>query len=235
MARTPKDDAPAKQGRLAQVRAVFAMTRRNDPAAVWWMLLALVGTTVVAVGIGLLIGHPIYLGFIGLLVGSVIAMALFARRAERAAYAQFAGVPGAASAAMQGLRRGWNVEQQPIAVDPRTQDMVFRAVGRPGVVLVTDGQMPRVNRLADTERKRLTRVLPNVPVHVVNVGEGQGQVPLPKVARTIMKLKPQLTKTEVSEVAKRLRALPSGTSRLPIPKGVDPLRARPDRKAVRGR
>lgn len=234
--RTAEDAAtPKKQGRLAQLRAVFAMTRRADPAVVWWMLLALFGSIAVAVGIGLLIDHPYYLGFIGFLIGTVIAMAIFARRAERAAYAQFAGTPGAASAALQGLRRGWNVEQQPIAVDPRTQDMVFRAVGRPGVVLVTDGKLPRVNRLAEQERKRLARILPNVPIHVVHAGEGEGQVPLRKVARSIMRMKPALTKGEVSEVAKRLRALPSGAARLPIPKGVDPLRARPDRKATKGR
>ena len=46
-------------------------------------------------------------------------------------------------------------------------------------------------------------------------------------------MRPAITKAEVSEVAKRLRAL--GAARLPIPKGVDPMRARPDRKAVKGR
>ncbi|MGO2739556.1 MAG: DUF4191 domain-containing protein, partial [Cellulosimicrobium funkei] len=34
-------------------------------------------------------------------------------------------------------------------------------------------------------------------------------------------------------VSKRLRAL--GVSRLPIPKGIDPTRARPDRKGLKGR
>ena len=42
-----------------------------------------------------------------------------------------------------------------------------------------------------------------------------------------------LTKLEADQVKKRLKAL--GGARLPIPKGVDPMRARPDRKAMRGR
>jgi hypothetical protein len=235
MARDKADggSTPKKQGRLSQLRAVFAMTRKSDPAAVWWMLLAFVGTVVIAFGIGVLIGHPIYVSIIGVMLGLLFAMAILARRAEGAAYAQLAGQPGAAGAALQGLRRGWNIEQQPVAIDPRTQDMVFRAVGRPGVVLVTEGPVPRVNRLAEQERKRLNRVLPNVPVAIVNAGDGAEQVPLRKVSRTLTKMRPALTKNEVSEVAKRLRAL--GAAKLPIPKGVDPMRARPDRKATRGR
>jgi hypothetical protein len=234
MARTKDGDStPKKQGRLSQLRAVFAMTRRSDPAAIWWMLLAFVATIAISFGIGYLIGHPIYVTIIGVMLGTLLAVAILARRAEGAAYAQLAGQPGAAGASLQGLRRGWNVEQQPVAVDPRTQDMVFRAVGRPGVVLVTEGPVPRVNRLADKEQKRLSRVLPNVPIVIVNTGDGEGQVPLRKVSRTLTRMRPALSKQEVSEVAKRLRAL--GAAKLPIPKGVDPLRARPDRKATRGR
>jgi hypothetical protein len=229
----PKKQKPKKQGRLAQLRAVFAMTRKSDPAVVWWMLLALVGITAVAFGIGLAIGHEIYVTVVGFPMALLAAMVILARRAERAAYSQLAGQAGAAGAAMSSLRRGWNVEQQPVAVDPRTQDLVFRAVGRPGVVLVTEGPSPRVGRLVEQERKRVSRVLPNVPVHVLNAGDGEGQVPLRKIPRTITKLKPALSKGEVSEVSKRLRAL--GAARPPIPKGVDPLRVRPDRRATRGR
>jgi hypothetical protein len=236
MARSRADDAgknPKKQGRFAQLRAVITLTRRSDPRAIWWVLLTFVGTVAVGVGIGLLIGHPIYVGFLGALLGVLLALVVLMRRAERAAYAQYAGQPGVTAMALQGLRRGWNAEQQPVAVDPRTQDLIFRAVGRPGVVLLTEGPVPRVNRLAEQERKRLARVLPNVPITVINVGDGEGQVPLPKVTRTLTKMRPALTKNEVSEVAKRLRAL--GAAKLPIPKGVDPMRARPDRRATRGR
>ena len=79
----------------------------------------------------------------------MVALVIMARRAERAAYARFAGQPGAAAGGLQNLRRGWSVEQEPVAVDPRTQDVVFRAVGRPGVVLVAEGAPGRANRLAE--------------------------------------------------------------------------------------
>jgi hypothetical protein len=241
MARWNRSDAksdlpktPAKQGRWAQLRAVFVMTRQTDPAVAWWMLATLLGTIVLAFVIGFVIGHPIYVTVLGIPLGFMLALLVMARRAERAAYARFAGQPGASAMALQNLRRGWVVEEQPVAVDPRTQDVVFRAVGRPGIVLVAEGPSQRAGKLAEVERKRLVRVLgANVPVTVILAGDGEGQVPLRKISGRVMRLKPAITKQEVSEVSKRLRAL--GGVRPPIPKGIDPTRVRPDRRAARGR
>ena len=42
-----------------------------------------------------------------------------------------------------------------------------------------------------------------------------------------------LNKQEVHVVDKRVSTL--GSAKLPIPKGIDPTRARPDRRAMRGR
>ena len=58
-------------------------------------------------------------------------------------------------------------------------------------------------------------------------------MPLPKVGRHVMKLKPTLTKDEVTVVLKRVKSI--GGVKPPIPKGIDPMRARPDRKMMRGR
>jgi hypothetical protein len=109
---------------------------------------------------------------------------------------------------------------------------VFRAIGRAGVVLVSEGPSHRVRTLVDAERRRLSRILPNVTIHVIESGRGEGQVELSKITRKMNKFKPELTKAEVGAVSKRVASL--GT-KLPIPKGIDPYKARPDRKAARGR
>jgi F0F1-type ATP synthase assembly protein I len=235
MARSaPSQDTPAsKQGRIRQIWAVFRMTSKADPIVPWLMLLALVGAIAAGLLIGVLVDHPIYVTMLGTMTGLLLAVVIMGRRAERAAFSQLAGKPGVTSYALKGLRRGWVVEEAPVAMDPRTQDLVFRVIGRPGVVLVTEGPVPRVNKLVDGERRRMSRVMPDVPVTVVNAGDEKGQVSLRKLSRTIAKAKPVLTKGEVGEVAKRLRAL--GALRPPIPKGVDPARVRPDRRATRGR
>ncbi len=244
MARKKKQqsDTPKKPGRFAQVRQVFTAARKVDPLIPWWMLLAFLAVLVVAVGIGVLLDHPWYALILGFPLALLAATLVLSRRAERAAYGQIAGQPGAAGAALGSLRRGWYFDQQPIAIDgargTRPEDMVgaavvFRAVGRPGVVLIGEGPTGRANKVLQTERKKVERVAPGVPITVLVAGDGEGQVPLRKLRSKLTRMKPVLTKAEVATVNKRLKAL--GGLRPPIPAGMDPLRARVDRKATRGR
>ncbi|WP_380175018.1 DUF4191 domain-containing protein [Kineococcus sp. DHX-1] len=228
---------PKKQrwARTRQLKQVYDMTVRVDPSTKWWLLLAFAGPIVLGLVVGLLTGHPIYFTILGLLLGVLAGMFLLGRRAERAAYMNLEGQKGAAGAALSSIRRGWTIEQEPVAAEARTQDMVFRALGRAGIVLVGDGPPTRVRKLLESERRKVARVAPNVPVHVFTVGDGgsEGEVPLRKLASRVQRLKPQLTKQEVAAVQKRLKAL--GGIRPPVPQGIDPMRARPDRRAMRGR
>lgn len=227
-----KQKKPKKQRWYHQVWAAYKMTRRQDPLVTWIMLAVFCGILAVALLIGFLTGHPIYATVVGLPFSLLGAMFVLTRKAERAAYTQIEGQPGAVRAALGTVRGGWNFEDEPVAVS-RHQDLVFRGIGRPGVVLVSEGPSHRVQRMLDDERKRTARVLPNVPIATLQVGSEEGQIALPKVARKVQRMKKKLTRAESAEVAKRLKAL--GGVRLPVPKGVDPLRARPDRKGMRGR
>ncbi|HRA50895.1 DUF4191 domain-containing protein [Actinotalea sp.] len=229
----------AKPAKVKKVRwyhqlwQAYQMTRKVDPAVTWWLLGSFLGVLAIAVVIGLLVDQLVYLILLGLPFAALAAMYLLARRAETAAYRQIEGQPGASLSALRTIRRGWEFPEEPAAVDPRTQDLVFRGIGRAGIVLVGEGPSARIGRLLDTERKRTARVLPNVPITLLQAGSEEGQVPLRKLPRTVQKLKSTLTKQEVAEISKRLRAL--GGPRLPVPKGIDPMRARPDRKGMRGR
>jgi hypothetical protein len=244
MARKEKQQstAPKKQGRAGQIRQVFTAARQVDRLIGWWMLLAFVATLVVVVGVAALVGAWWYGLILGLPLAVLAATITMSRRAERAAYSRIEGQPGAAGAALGALRRGWFFDQQPVALDgargARPEDMagaafVFRAVGRPGIVLVGEGPQGRVSRLLEAERKKTARVAPGVPVHLLTVGDGEGQVPVRKLSGKVQRMKPVLTKQEVSVVNKRLKSL--GGARPPVPAGMDPMRARVDRKAMRGR
>ncbi|CEA07857.1 hypothetical protein BN1051_01182 [Arthrobacter saudimassiliensis] len=230
--RKPKEKKNKEPGRFKQMGDIFRMTRRNDPNLVWIMVGVFLAVVAVGLLIGLLINNWITMLIIAIPLGLLGALLVLSRRAERAAFGQLEGRPGAAGASLSVLRRGWIVEEQPVAVNPRSQDAVFRAIGRPGIVLVTEGPATRVRTLVDGERRRLSRIVPNVPVHVIQTGRGENQVPLQQVAKKMKKMDKALTKQEVQAVNKRLAAL---GSKLPIPKGVDPYKARPDRRAMRGR
>lgn len=224
--RKPKEAKVKKPSRLKQIGEVFNMTRRHDPMVPWLMLLAFLGVVAISLIVGLLLNNWITGLIIGIPLGFLAATFILSRRAERAAFAQIENQPGASGAALSTLKRGWITEEQPVAVNPRTQDAVFRAIGRPGVVLVSEGPSHRVKPLLDGERKKLARIVPNVTIHVIESGRGEGQTPISQVAKKMNKLDKELTKIEVSAVSKRISSL--GT-RLPIPKGVDPYKARPQR------
>lgn len=229
--------APKQPGRLKQMLQVFTETRKADRTTVPLMLAGLLVPVVVIVLLTwLLLDSPWYGLFIGLLIGILVALFILARKAETAAYGRIAGQKGAASAAMQSIRRGWNVDEEPCAIDPRSQDMVFRASGRAGVALVVESASGRAMKLLEKEASRTSRLLPNVPVHQIIVGDDKerGEVPLARLSGYMTRLRPTLTKEEAAAVAKRLHAMPSPI-RQAIPKGVDPMRARPNRKAMRGR
>jgi hypothetical protein len=224
--RKPKEAKAKKPSRLKQIGEVFNMTRRHDPMVPWLMLLVFLGVVAVSFLVGFWLENWVTGLIIGIPLGLLGATLILSRRAERAAFAQIENQPGASGAALGTLKRGWITEDQPVAVNPRTQDAVFRAIGRPGVVLVSEGPSHRVRPLVDAERKRLARILPNVTIHVIESGRGEGQVPISQVAKKMGKLKNELTKLEVGAVSKRISSL--GT-RLPIPKGIDPYKARPNR------
>ena len=103
-------------------------------------------------------------------------------------------------------------------------------------MLVVEGPTGRTQRLVADERKKINRILSTVPLHVINVGTDEGQVRLSELSAALRKLptKPtRLTDSEISQVSKRLSSL--GAKGLPIPKGIDPAKIRPDRRALRGR
>jgi hypothetical protein len=231
--------ATKKPGRFAQVRQVYSAARGVDPAITWWMLGGALLTVGLITLIGWSLGHWLYALVVSLPMGLLVAVVIMGRRAERAAYRRLEGQPGAAGAALSALRRGWYYDQEPIAAeatrpgDLSNAALVFRAIGRPGVVLVSEGPISRASRLAEAERKRVNRVAPNVPVHLLRVGDGADEVPVRKLSKKISRMRPELTKPEVDAVNKRLKAL--GGVKMPVPKGMDPGKARPDRKAMRGR
>ena len=222
MARSKKSespDKPKKPSRIAQIRQAYSMTRKSDRWVGWITLAVFLGVVLVVLAIGFLIGHPIYLGVMGVMVGVLVATIVFGKRAEKAAFSQVDGQPGAAAASLNMLRKGWTVT--PGVAVTRNQDIVHRAVGRPGVVLIAEGGGPsRLGNLLSQEKKKVARFVPDVPIYDIQAGNDEGQVPLRKLNKHLMKLPRNLKNDQVSEVNRRLKAL--GTMNLPIPKGPMP-------------
>jgi Domain of unknown function (DUF4191) len=209
----------AKAGRLKQMRMVAGLINRQNKRALPITFGSAAAVLVVFALIGLFVGPlGLYLP-LGVLLGALAAMILFGRYAQAAQYAAIDGQMGAAAAVLQNMRGDWTVT--PGVTANRTMDVVHRAVGRPGVVLVGEGQPARVATLIAAERKKTERVAHGVPIHEFQVGSGEGQIPVSKLQRKVTTLPRSLKPPAVSDLNYRLKALqpsmqmPNG----PLPKG----------------
>jgi hypothetical protein len=218
-------------GKVKQMWRVFQMTRRGDKWIVPLLLLSFIGP----LALGIILPFTVLQGgfftrFLwittGVMAGLLLALVVLGNRAESVAYRQISGQPGAVGAILQGsLKRAWRTSEYPVQVNPRTQDAVYRAVGKCGVVLIAEGPQSRVKKLLDDERKMVARAVPQVTIHYVYVGPDAASTPLPKLRKTLYRLKKELNKAEVLAVANRLLSLKKPGS-MPMPKGIDPFNMR---------
>jgi Domain of unknown function (DUF4191) len=214
---------PASMGRIKQLRMAASMVHQANPKAMPIVAAAGLGTLVVLVLVGVLAGLY-FLIPIGVLLGLFVAMFLFGRFAQSAQYATIEGQPGAAAAVLQTMRGNWTVT--PAIAANKNMDVVHRAVGRPGVVLVGEGSPTRLPSLLAAEKKRVARVAYDIPIYDIQVGDNEGQIPIRKLQRHIMKLPRNLKSSAVSDLNYRLKALPQSFQ---APKGPMPRAGRQPR------
>jgi hypothetical protein len=221
MAKDKNTDDEATPGRIAQIRMVAGLVHKANPRALPIVFGSGLAVLVVLVVVGLLTGLAGYLIPLGVIGGLFVVVFLFGRFAQTAQYSSIAGQPGAAAAVLQSMRGGWTVT--PAIAANRNMDVVHRAVGKPGVVLVGEGSPNRLPSLLAAEKKRVARVAFDVPVFDFQVGDGENQVPLRQLQKKIMKLPRDLKGTQVADLNYRLKALQPS---LQAPKGPMPRNAR---------
>jgi hypothetical protein len=218
-------------GRMTQLWRVFQMTRKADK----WIVPLLIVMFVVPVALGIVLPLTVLPAGIlttvlwilsGIMTGVLLVLVVLGNRAETIAYKQIEGQAGAVGAVLQnGLRRAWQASEYPVAVNPRSRDAVYRAVGKCGVVLIAEGPKTRTKKMLEDERRHIARAVPQVTIHYLHVGPDENSVPLRKLRKAMNGLKKELNKAEVLAVANRLESLKKPGA-MPIPKGMDPMKAR---------
>ena len=230
---------PAKMSRRQQFVETYRMAKRSDPRLGLYVALTfLVGA---AVGFAVFWFLPPQGGVVdwimavvgAILLGLLGAVIVFGRRAQKAAFGQMEGKPGAAASALNILRRGWKVD--PVVAFNKQQDVVHRVVGPPGIVLVGEGNANRLRGLMSSERRKHERVAAETPIHEVYVGRGEGQVPLPRLVKHVQKLGRSVKPAELTDVLARIKALDANRPNIPLPKGPVPTSMKGMRGQMRGR
>lgn len=232
--------APEKMGRIKQFIQTYQIAKQTDRWLGLWTLLSFVAAAAVG-GLIFWLLPPRDGGWLktliivvsALLFGTTTALIIFSRRAQKAAFAQMEGRPGAALAALSMLRRGWHTDQ--MVAFTKQQDLVHRVVGPPGIVLIGEGNPNRLRALLASERRKHERVVSDTPVHEVIVGNEEGQVPLGKLAGSVMKLPKAVKPAEITDILNRLKALDAARPTIPLPKGPVPTSLKGMRGNLRGR
>lgn len=213
-----KANRTPRGARIKQLRQAYTVSRKHDPKLPWIMLLTGVIAFTVVELLGILFINAWLLLPFAIVAGLLAALVVFSRRAQKAAFGQVEGQPGASAWVLQGLRGDWRVS--PGIAGTSQLDAVHRVLGRPGVLLVAEGAPHRVKGLLAQEKKKVARIVGTVPIYDIVVGDAEGEVPLRKLSGHVMKLPRNITAGQVNTLERRLGAL--SASRMPIPQGPAP-------------
>ena len=218
----PAKAKPSRRAKFGQIKQAFTLTRKSDPKMLPLVLAAFLVPFSLLLGLGFVVGHPVYLGIFGLLVAFVVGTAVFGRRVQGTAFSQVEGQLGAGAAVLSNMRGDWRVT--PAVGITREQDMVHRVLGRPGIILVAEGTGGRTKNLIANEKKRLARLIGDTPVYDVRVGDGEGEISLRQLEKHFLKLPRNIKPKQVNVLDGRLKALGAAQPLMPIPKGPMPTR-----------
>ncbi len=209
----------AARERRTQLWQAFNMQRREDKRLLPYMIGAFVLIAGVSVGVGVWAGGFTAITMIplGVVLGLLVAFIIFGRRAQRSVFRKAEGQTGAAAWALDNLRGKWRVS--PGVAATGHFDAVHRVIGRPGVIFVAEGSAARVKPLLAQEKKRTARLVGDVPIYDIIVGNGEGEVPLAKLERHLTRLPANITTKQMDTLESRLAALGSRAGTGVLPKG----------------
>jgi len=216
----------ASKQRRTQLLQAFQLQRKEDGRLLPYMIGAFIAIVAISVVLGILIGGFTKYLFIvlGITLGILVAFIIFGRRAQKSVYRKAEGQAGAAGWALDNMRGKWRVTQG-VAITGHF-DAVHRVIGRPGVIFVAEGSRSRVKPLLAQEKKRTARLIGDVPIYDVIIGNEEGEVPLSKLERHLTRMPANITVKQMDVLESKLTALGSKGGATAMPKGPLPAQAK---------
>lgn len=215
------------KGRIGELFDVLVLVLKRVPLAWLWLALALIAPIALGVffattSVGNPVGAVIWV-VLGLMAGLLVFLIVLGQITQRLMYTNLEGQIGAVSSLIKNqLRRTWRGSEIPVRMN-KSSDTVYRLVGRPGVVIISEGQRSRVAPLVDEARKEVARIVPAVPIHVIHVGADG--LALKDMFKTMYKFPKGIRTAEILVVSNRLNSI-AKTPMSQMPKGIDPTKMR---------
>jgi hypothetical protein len=215
------------KGRIGELFDVLVLVVKRVPLAWLWLALSFLvplgaGIYFATTSIGNPVGAVIWV-VLGLMAGLLVFLIVLGQITQRLMYTNLEGQIGAVSSLIKNqLRRSWRGSEVPVRMN-KSSDTVYRLIGRPGVVIISEGQRSRVAPLVDEARKEVARIVPAVPIHVLHVGADG--LALKDMFRTMYKFPRGIRSAEILVVSNRLNSI-AKTPMSQMPKGIDPTKMR---------
>ena len=257
-----KEEPKKKQSTIKQIIQIFKYTHAEDKALPWLCGGVFVAPIIVFVVLGIVFKWSV-IGWVtsmilAVMLGLLFATMMLTNRADKVGYAKLEGRQGAAISVLGNINKaGFNFPQEPVWIDPKTKDAIWRGTSMNGIYLIGEGEYGRIMKAMDRQEHDIKGVTAgsSIPVYRISVGHGPKQVPLDKLRSTVTKSKSYeptnhknaliakihprrrflLTKAEMETLNDRLRTLQAKKG-YAIPKGMDPNHPHKiSRRAMRGR
>jgi hypothetical protein len=215
-------------GRLKQIGLVFQFTAKQDK----WFVPLVAGAVLIPVALTIALSLiwgwlAIPLGIMLTLLAVLIVLNL---RSNAAMMNTMEGQPGAAVHLISQMRGDWRVNvEKPLSATTQ-MDVVHLVLGKPGVILIAEGNPQRLKQMLGEQKRRLGKVIGDAPMYDFIIGSGEGQVNIRKLRMTLVRLPRNLSGKEVNQLDRALTAL---TARPTLPKGQLPKEFRPPKGAMR--
>ena len=180
MAQQEKSEKPKKRGMFEQIVTIYKFTAAEDKALPW-----ITGAVFAApIVVGIICGIVFHWGWVSwitlmilaVMIGLLLFTIVLTRRADNVGYKQMEGKSGAAISILGNMKRaGFDFPQEPVWVDPRTRDAVWRGTGYQGIYLIGEGNYGRVMQAMDRQEKQIKGVTAgsHIPVYRICVGDGR--------------------------------------------------------------
>lgn len=215
------------KGRIGELFDVLVLVVKRVPFSWLWLALSFLvplgaGVFFATTSVGNPVGAVIWV-VLGLMAGLLVFLIVLGQITQRLMYTNLEGQIGAVSSLIKNqLRRSWRGSEVPVRMN-KSSDTVYRLIGRPGVVIISEGQRSRVAPLVDEARKEVARIVPAVPIHVLHVGADG--LALKDMFRTMYKFPRGIRSAEILVVSNRLNSI-AKTPMSQMPKGIDPTKMR---------
>ena len=154
-----KEEPKKKQNTIKQIIQIFKYTYSEDKTLPWLCGSVFVAPVIVFIVLGIVFKWSV-IGWItsmilAIMIGLLFATMMLTNRADKVGYAKLEGRPGAAISVLGNVSKaGFNFPQEPVWVDPKTKDAIWRGTGYNGIYLLGEGDYGRVTRAMDRPEHR---------------------------------------------------------------------------------